>query len=84
MLVILQSTKKCGLSRLFFGIGAVKVGFLSQKHTFFGEKNVFSLFFEIKNFKNKGLFVNFLFDLNRPMLVLLQSTIKGGMTHLFF
>ena len=50
MLVLLQKNKKCGLSHLFFKICAAKVGFPSQKYTFFVEKNVFFPNFEVKNF----------------------------------
>ena len=49
MLVLLESNKKCGLSHLFFEIGAAKVGFPSQNYTFYGEKNVFFPIFEAKN-----------------------------------
>ncbi len=49
MLFLLESNKKGGLSDLLFEIGAAKVGFPSQKHTFYCEKNVFFPKFEVKN-----------------------------------
>ena len=81
---LLESNKKCGLSHLFFEIGAAKVGFPSQNYTFFVDKMYFSQFLRPKIFKNKGPDVNFLFDFSKTILVLLESNKKYGLSHLFF
>ena len=84
ILVLLESNKKCGLSHLFFEIGAAKVGFPSQNHTFFVDKMCFSQFLRPKIFKNKGPDVNFLFDFSKTMLVLLESNNKIALACYFF
>jgi hypothetical protein len=84
MLVLLESNKKCGLSHLFFEISFAKVAILSQNHTFFVDKMRFPSILRSKIKKTKGPDVNFLFDLSKTMLVLLESNKKFALACLFF
>ena len=84
MLDLQESNKKFALACLFMEISVAKVTILSQNHTIFGDKMCFSQTLRWKILKYKGPDVNFLFDLSKTMLVLLESNKKCGLSHLFF
>ena len=83
MLVLLESNKKCGLSHFFFEISFAKVAILLRNNTFFVDKMRFPSILRSKILKSKGPDVNFLFDLSRIMLVLLESIKKFALACLF-
>ena len=76
MLVLLESIKKFSLACLFMEISFAKVAILLRNNTFFVDKMRFPSILRSKILKSKGPNVNFLFDLSRTMLVLLESNKK--------